>query len=111
MSVLKRYNRTRFSFNTDGLEYKSLGELYKADGTGVVYTLRAMWITTGGNFGSQPVFATEQGLINCPSHLTAQCNDILASEEACNAIEAGEAQFTIHEYESHGKKCYSVTFL
>ena len=43
--------------------------------------------------------------------MTETAREILADSEAVEAIKNGKVGYTIYEYESHGKKCYSISFV
>ena len=48
---------------------------------------------------------------NLPSHTAETVHEILADDEAVQTIKDGKVGYTIYEYESHGKKCYSISFV
>lgn len=107
-----KFNKTVFTVNTKDFTFTKLSDLYAANGDDVVYKLDGLYINRG-KLGEQPIFICGElkQLVNIPAHLTKTAKDILADDEAIQAIKDGKAGFTIYEYESHGRKCYSVKFV
>lgn len=104
------FNRKRlFTFEPTHFEYFSLEELYGND-QNRIYTLRAIYISTKGLFGDQPVFAIDSGFVNIPQHLLEVAINMKEDEECVQAINAGKVGFEVVQYQSrkYGKLCYEV---
>ena len=101
MSFANKFNKgKKFDFNTEGLEYTSLADLYNANGEKAVYTLRAIFINNKSKYGEAPVFATDKALVNAPSHLLDTVKEILADNDAIASINGGKVGFTIYPYKA-----------
>lgn len=101
MSFANRFNKgKKFDFNTEGLEFTSLADLYNGNGEDKVYTLKAIFINTKSKFGDTPVFASDSFLVNAPSHLLDTVKEILADADAVASINDNKVGFTIYPYKS-----------
>ena len=101
MSFANRFNKgKKFNFNTEGLEFTSLADLYNANGENKEYILKAIFINTKSKFGDTPVFASDKFLVNAPSHLLDTVNEILSDASAIASINNDEVGFTIYPYKS-----------
>lgn len=112
MSFANKFNKSvSFNVDTTGFNYVKLADLYDEKNK-PVYKLDGCFISVG-NINTAPVFilTDRKELVNMPSHLTDTVKDILADNEAVEDIKNGKAGFTVYEYESHGKKCYSIRFV
>ena len=111
-SFANRFNTVSFNIDTTDFTFARLGDLYKENGAKTIYPLNAIFITQG-KFGANPIFvvAEAQALVSMPTHLTGTCREILADPEAVQTIQEGRVGFQIYEYESHGRPCYSITFV
>lgn len=105
------YNRTQFNVNTKDFNFVKLSELYAKEPQ-KIYTLNGLWINTG-KFGKQPVFIVENEkiLVNVPPHLTETATAILSDLDACEDISNKKVGFTIYQYTTQNKVCYSVRFV
>lgn len=111
MGVFNKYNRgNNVNFNVDvkGMGFIRLADLFAAEKETVINgiyvhksALNVHPIAISCALGKQ---------IDLPEHLTATVLDILNDEEAVNAIREGKCKIVSYEYESRGKKCYSVRF-
>lgn len=112
MSFASRFNKTNFGIDTKDFKYVKLSELYADGGKDRVYNINGLFIHNS-QLGASPVVidATNKCLVNLPAHLTATVSEILADGEAVDAIKANKVGYAIYEYESHGKKCYSIIFI
>lgn len=113
-SFAKRFNKgARFNFDSQGLGYRTLAELYSEDGPDVVHMLHAIYINTKGKFADNPVFGTDGALVNIPAHMTDVCREIITDEDAIDDINAGRVGFTVYQYESEkfNRVCYGVNFV
>ena len=115
MSFANKYNKGRkFNYDTTGLGYVSLHDLYNINGADKVYTLRGIFINKKSMYGDTPVFACDDGLVNAPRHLLDTVNDILSSEEDIAAINNGTVGFKIYTYTQekfNNKTCFGVSFV
>lgn len=114
-SFAQRYNKVDFQIDTTGFNYVSLSELYndkKNGGGDVIRSIDGLFISKS-TFGDAPVFIDVEAkqMVNIPTHMTSIVRDILQDAEAIEMIKAGKVGYTIYEYVSHGKKCYSVSFI
>jgi len=110
MSLTKFNKQGKFDFDPTGMNYVKLSDLYAQYGKDNKYQIEAIWLHTSKEYGVSPVIALADVLVNIPSHMVQQCTDILNDDEAVQEIKDGKGFFTIYEYESHGKKCYSINF-
>ena len=110
MAFAARHNAVTFDINTEGMTYFSLSDLYDNEGAGIIYPVRGLYINTKSKFGAAPVAIADDKLINLPSHLTDTVRNILSNEEDIADIKAGKVGFTIYEYISHNRKCYSINW-
>ena len=111
-SVASKYNSQKvFNVNTEGFEYKSLEELYIDEDT--VYIVKGIYINKKGNFGEEPVLATDDCYVNLPSHLVETCKEMIADNDAVSAINDGLVGFTIYKYfkAKYNRDCYSVRWV
>ena len=112
MSFANKFNKTSFGIDTTEFKFVKLADLYKANGEKHVYPINGCYVHKAP-LGDSPVIinsATQQ-LVNLPTHLATTIRDIMSDPEAVEAIKAGKAGFTIYTYESHRRKCYSITFV
>lgn len=112
MSFANKFNKTNFGIDTKDFQYVKLSELYADGGKDRVHNINGLFIHNT-QLGAAPVAidATNKRLVNFPAHLTATVSEILADGEAVDTIKANKVGYTIYEYESHGKKCYSIKFI
>lgn len=111
-SFASRFNKSTFGIDTTDFGYVKLADKYAADGGDVVHTINGLYVHKSP-LGDSPVIIDEgkKELVNIPSHLAETFREILADDEAVDAIKSGKVGYTIYEYESHNKKCYSVNFV
>lgn len=108
-----KFNKTRlFNVNTEGMEYKSLEDMFEEYGD-VVHTLRAVFIGTKGLYGDQPIFVTGSEMVNIPPHQLETAVNIREDKEAVEAINNGKVGFTVTKYlnNKYSKVCYDVVFV
>ena len=103
----------KFTIDTEGFEYYNLKDLYENNGADEVYPLFGFYINKKGNYGDAPVAYTDEYYVNLPPHLLEVVKDIMGNPEAVAAINNGEVEFTIYQYqdEKHKKDCYSIRFV
>lgn len=112
-----KFNKVRFGIDTSNFEYIKLSDIFNSEkdgGNDVVHPINGIFVHSSKNgLGDSPVIidADAKKLVNLPSHMTETAREILADDEAVEAINNGKVGYTIYEYESHGKKCYSISFV
>lgn len=110
MSIFAKYNKTNVNFNIDvkGMEFVRLKDLFPS---GTRYTINGLYIHTG-KLNVHPVAISQEinKQIDLPEHLTDTVRNILADEEAVNAIKDGKCDIVIYEYTARNRPCYSVRF-
>ena len=74
------------------------------------YQVCGLFISKDRGYGKSPVIITKKHLVSLPQHLLDEVKEILDSDDNVEAIKNGEVTFSIYEYKSHGKYCYSVTW-
>ncbi len=107
-----RLNKQSFNIDTTNYGYCKLADLYNTDGADVIHKIDGVYIHRSP-LGESPVIidVNYKRLVNIPAHLTETFKNILSDVEAVEAIKQGHAGYTIYEYESHGRKCYSINFV
>lgn len=112
-----KFNKVGFGIDTVNFEYIKLSNIFnskKDGGNDVVHPINGIFVHTSKNgLGDNPVIIDTDAkkLVNLPTHMTETVREILADSEAVEAIKNGKVGYTIYEYESHGKKCYSISFV
>lgn len=114
-SFAKRFNKTSFDVDTTDFKYTKLSDLYNSTengGNDVVHAINGLYVHKSP-LGFTPVVIDAEAklMVNLPSHLTDTVNDILQDNEAVEMIKEGKVGYTIYEYQSHGRKCYSISFV
>lgn len=114
-SFASKFNKTSFGVDTTDFKYIKLADLYNAPENGgkdTVHPINGAWVRKSP-LGDSPVIidSTNKVLVNLPGHLSETIREILSDSEAVEMIKANKVGYTIYEYESHGKKCYSITFV
>lgn len=101
--------------NTNGRKWKVDGKDFpfkklKEIGEGNSFTIYGLYINKKGKYDAHPVAISSSMKVDLPSHLTEKIEKILASDEMCEAIEAGKCGAEVYKYEAQGKECYSINF-
>lgn len=114
-SFASKFNKTTFGIDTTDFQYTKLADIFNSENEGgkdVVHNINGLYVHKS-QLGDSPVIIDEKNkrLVNLPSHTAETVREILADDEAVETIKAGEVGYTIYEYESHGKKCYSISFV
>lgn len=110
-----RFNKVTFNIDTREYKYITLSDIYNSKNNGgadVMHRIDGVFINNS-QFGDSPIIINNEHklLINLPKHMGGTIREILADREAVDFIKSGKAGFVIYEYESHGKKCYSINFI
>lgn len=111
-SLAEKYNTKKiFDIDTEDFDYKSLEELYVDEDT--VYPVCGLYINTKGNFGDEPILATDEYYVNLPHHMADMVKEIIADEDAVYSINAGYVGFTIYKYyqKKYNKECYNIRWV
>lgn len=115
---------SRFDFRpdydtSDASAYRKLSEMYEEDGEGAIYTVRAIYINSKTQFRNNvtkkkeaPVFLLDDYAVNIPSFQIEEALEILADEDAIEAVNNGECEFHIEPYTTKysDEQCYKVVF-
>lgn len=114
-SFASKFNKTTFGIDTTDFQYTKLADIFNSESEGgidVVHKINGLYVHKS-QLGDSPVIvdAEAKKLVNLPSHMAETAREILADSEAVEAIKNGKVGYTIYEYESHGKKCYSISFV
>lgn len=114
-SFASKFNRTTFGIDTTDFQYTKLADIFNSESEGgkdVIHHINGLYVHKS-QLGDSPVIIDEKNkrLVNLPSHTAETVREILADDEAVETIKAGKVGYTIYEYESHGKKCYSISFV
>lgn len=114
-SFASTFNKTTFDVDTTDFPYVKLGDIYNSDkegGEDVVHPINGLYVHIS-KLGDSPVIidAENKRLVNLPQFTGNTIREILANEEAVDAIKANKVGYTIYEYDSHAKKCYGITFV
>lgn len=115
MSIASKYNKGNgFEFRVpESFEYRTLDELFNQNGEGHVYTVKALYINKKSQYGDSPVIATDECLVNAPSHLTDTVNEMILDDEVHEAANNNELGFTIYPYNTDKRKgtFYSIKWV
>lgn len=114
-SFASKFNKTTFGIDTTDFQYTKLADIFNSENEGgkdVIHEINGLYVHKS-QLGDSPVIIDEENkrLVNLPSHIAETVREILADDEAVETIKAGKVGYTIYEYESHGKKCYSISFV
>lgn len=116
MSFASRHNKgSRFDIDIKGFSFVSLETLYK-DNKDAVYTMNGVYINRKSEYGDHPVAIVVEGehLVDFPSYMTAEINEMLRNDADVDAINAGEAKFKVETYKAKNHKnklCYGVRWV
>lgn len=114
-SFASTFNHTSFGIDTTDFPYVKLVDIYNSEKEGggdAVHPINGTYVHKS-QLGDSPVIidAENKRLVNLPQFTGDTVRDILANSDAVDAIKANKVGYTIYEYESHGKKCYGITFV
>lgn len=115
MSIANKYNKTKvFTFTIPSeYQYRTLSELFEKNGKNKVYPVKALYINKKSKFGDAPIVATDECLVNLPSHLLDTVKEMMNDEELVDAVNENKFGFTIYTYENKNTKeiCCSVNWV
>lgn len=114
-SFASKFNKSTFGIDTTDFQYIKLAEIFNSadnGGNDTIHKIDGMYVHKS-QLGDSPVIIDTENkqLVNLPAHLSETVREILADADAVETIKAGKVGYTIYEYESHGKKCYSISFV
>lgn len=121
-NYFKKFNKSKkFNFDTQGLDYFSLEELYEelnetADGNfnpeSNPIPVKAIYINTKGKYDPAPVVGIDGALVNLPAHLLETAEELINDEKAVEMINQGHCGMVISYYwmQKYNKTCYTVEF-
>lgn len=114
-SFASKFNKTTFGIDTTDFQYIKLADIFNSENEGgkdVVHQINGLYVHKS-QLGDSPVIIDEENkrLVNLPGHTAETVREILADDEAVQTIKDGKVGYTIYDYESHGKKCYSISFV
>lgn len=95
------------------LDIRHLMNCTKKNGENHVYTVKALYINKKSQYGDAPVIATDECLVNAPSHLLDTVNEMILDEEVHEAANNGALGFTIYSYSTDKRKgtFYSIKWV
>lgn len=114
-SFASKFNKTTFGIDTTDFQYTKLADIFNSENDGgkdVIHNINGLYVHKS-QLGDSPLIIdeTNKRLVNLPGHTAETVREILADDEAVQTIKDGKVGYTIYEYESHGKKCYSISFV
>ena len=118
MGKFSRLNKfgNRFDIDLSEAPFYKLSAIHALRGSDEVLPLIACYINGKSRFGAHPIAVTsiEDGSlvqVDLPQHLTDTVKEMIADDELFEGIKNGECGFTVREYESNGRTCYTVSFV
>lgn len=114
MGIANKYNKAKmFTFTIPSeYSYHTLSELYSKNGKEKVYLIKALYVNKKSRYGDAPIVATDECLVNLPSHLLDVVKQMMNDDEVVDAVTENKLGFTIYQYENNQKKelCFSVNW-
>lgn len=115
MSFANKHNKSTFDVDIKDFKFMKLADIYNSKeqgGKDVIHDCNGLWVHKS-ELGDSPVCidAKNKVLVNFPSHIADDVREILADPDDVKAIKDGKVGYTIYEYESHAKKCYSIRWV
>lgn len=111
-SFSNTFNKTSFGIDTKDYEYIKLSDVAKSSSPDEIHPIHGLYVHNSP-LGDSPVVIDAQAkkLVNMPKHLGETFREILANDEAVQAIKDCRVGYTIYTYESHAKTCYGINFV
>ena len=114
-SFASKFNKTTFGIDTTDFKYTKLSDIFNSESEGgkdFIHNINGLYVHNSP-LGDSPVIIDEKNkrLVNLPGHTARTLCEILDDDDAVEDIKDGKVGYTIYEYESHGKKCYSISFV
>ena len=102
----------RFKVDTEGFEFKKLGDLYNPKKPETVFSVYGLYINRKGKYGESPFAASDGYFISLPGHLTDVVKEILSDDEAIEQMNESRAGLVIRPYDDDkGVTHYSADFV
>lgn len=113
MSFANRHNRqsqfTGVPQYGEKPTFKSLKELFEADGQNTKYRFHGFYVNTKGKFGNSPAAYLDGCICNFPPHML---NDMVEfTDQDIQDINDNKVGFEIEPYEKDGRTCYGVRWV
>lgn len=111
---ISRHNRreNRFTVDTEGFDFKKLGDLYKPKNPDTVFSVYGLYINRKSKYGESAFAASDGYFISLPSHLVDVVKEILADDEAIAQMNSAKAGLVIRTYDDDkGVTHYSADFV
>lgn len=114
-SFASTFNKSNFGIDTTDFPFVKLVDIFNAKkegGEDVVHPINGVYVHKSP-LGDSPVIidAENKRLVNLPQFTGDTVREILANADAVQAIKDNKVGYTIYTYESHGKTCYSISFV
>lgn len=113
MSIAKHNKQmAKFKVDTEGFEFKKLGDLYDAKEPETVFSVYGLYINRRGKYGPSSFAASDGFFISLPAHLLDTVTDILQDQESIDQINDMKAGLVIRTYEDDkGVTHYTADFV
>ena len=115
MTFASKYSKAApiFKIRINNPAYTNLADLWNENGSEKVYQIRGIYINKKGKYGPQACIAlTESLMVNLPSHLLDECEEMRKDPDAIEAINEGLAGMKVYQYTSKaGNVGYSVDWV
>lgn len=108
--ITAKFNKANvdWGIDTKDFPYFRLKEL----AIGQTYKVRGVFITKSELYGKSPVAILDGKLVNLPSHLVPEIEEIRSDEEMIKEIKDGKVGFRIYTYDSKQRKdCRSIEWV
>lgn len=115
MSFASKHNKNTFDVDIKDFKFVKLADIYnskKEGGKDVIHDCNGLYVHKS-DLGDSPVLidVANKRLVNLPSHIADDVREIITDVDDVQAIKDGKVGYTIYEYESHAKKCYSIRWV
>ena len=114
MSFAEKHNKGGVLFDIDikDFTFVTLKELFNKDQGNTVFGIDGLYINSKSKYGSHPVAicAKDRMLVDLPSHLTEEVNEILKTPEDVEAIRSGKVGFHVETYrdKKFNRECFGI---
>lgn len=115
MTFGNKYGRKSVTWkvNTQGRKYFKLQELAELYEPGHTFIIDCLYVNDKSEYGEAPVAGVadvkDPFMVNLPKYMLSAVKEMLADEEAVQAIQLGRAGFRIRQYLYKGTRvCYTV---
>ena len=111
---IAKHNRVtvKFTVDTEGFEFKKLGDLYDEKKPETVFSVYGLYINRKSKFGESPFAASDGYFISLPQHLVDTVKEILADPESIEQMNSAKAGLKIRTYDDDkGITHYTADFV